>query len=37
LSESLAKYDALNLPAITDEEIEAEIQSAREERAQRNA
>lgn len=33
LGQSLAKLDALNLPPITDEEIEAEIQAARRERA----
>ena len=33
LGESLAKLDALNLPALSDEEIEAEIQAARKERA----
>ena len=37
LGESLAKLDALNLPAISDEEIEAEIQAARQERALRRA
>ena len=35
LGESLNKLDALNLPQISDEEIEAEIAAAREERAQR--
>jgi hypothetical protein len=33
LGESLAKLDALHLPPISDEEIEAEIQAARRERA----
>jgi hypothetical protein len=33
LGQSLAKLDALNLPPITDEEIEAEIQAARRERS----
>lgn len=33
LGESLAKLDALNLPPLSDEEIEAEIQAARQERA----
>ena len=32
LGESLTKLDALNLPQISDEEIEAEIQAARQER-----
>lgn len=32
LGETLAKLDALNLPTITDEEIEAEIQASRQER-----
>jgi hypothetical protein len=35
LGVSLAKLDALNLPLITDEEIEAEIQQARRERKAR--
>lgn len=35
LGESLAKLDALNLPSLSDEEIEAEIQAARKERAAR--
>ncbi|MFN0305013.1 MAG: hypothetical protein ACKVQU_32210 [Burkholderiales bacterium] len=35
LGEALAKLDALNLPPFSDEEIEAEIQAAREERAVR--
>ena len=35
LGESLAKLDALNLPPLSDEEIEAEIQTARQERAAR--
>lgn len=33
LGESLAKLDALNLPPLSDDEIEAEIQTARQERA----
>jgi hypothetical protein len=37
LGESLAKIDALNLPPLSDEEIEAEIQAARQERAARRA
>jgi hypothetical protein len=37
LGESLAKLDALNLPPFSDEEIEAEIQAARQERAARRA
>ena len=37
LGESLAKLDALNLPPLTDDEIAAEIQAAREERAARRA
>ena len=32
LAESLAKLDALGLPPLTDEEIEAEVQAARQER-----
>ncbi len=35
LGESLAKLDALSLPPLSDEEIAAEIQAAREERAAR--
>jgi hypothetical protein len=35
LGESLAKLDSLNLPPIFDEEIEAEIEVARRERAAR--
>ena len=35
LGESLAKLDALNLPALSDEEIEAEIQAARQDRSAR--
>ncbi len=35
LGESLTKLDALNLPPISDEEIESEIAAARQERAQR--
>lgn len=37
LGESLAQLDALNLPPLSDEEIEAEIQAARQERAARRA
>lgn len=37
LGESLAKLDALNLPSLSDEEIEAEIQAARDERGARRA
>jgi hypothetical protein len=37
LGEALAKLDALNLPPVSDEEIEAEIQAARQERAARRA
>ncbi|GHU31777.1 hypothetical protein AGMMS50256_20790 [Betaproteobacteria bacterium] len=37
LGESLAKLDALNLPPLSNEEIEAEIQVARQERAARRA
>jgi hypothetical protein len=37
LGESLAKLDALNLPPLSDEEVEAEIQAARRERAARRA
>ena len=37
LGESLAKLDALNLPPLSDDEIEAEIQTARQERAARRA
>lgn len=37
LGESLARLDALNLPPISDEEIEAEIQAARQDRAARRA
>ena len=33
LGDSLAKLDALNLPPLTDDEINAEIQAARQERA----
>jgi hypothetical protein len=33
LGESLAKLDALNLPPLADDEIEAEIQAARQERS----
>lgn len=37
LGESLAKLDALNLPPLSDAEIEAEIHAARQERADRRA
>lgn len=37
LGESLAKLDALNLPPISDDEIAAEIQAAREQGAARRA
>ncbi len=37
LGESLAKLDALNLLPLSDEEIAAEIQTARQERAARRA
>jgi hypothetical protein len=37
LGKSLAKLDALNLPVLSDEEIAAEIQAARQERAARRA
>ena len=37
LGESLAKLDALNMPPLSDEEIEAEIQAVRQERAGRRA
>lgn len=37
LGESLAQLDALNLPPLSDEEIEAEIQAARQERTARRA
>lgn len=37
LGESLAKLDDLNLPPLSDEEIAAEIQTARQERAARRA
>jgi len=37
LGEALAKLDALNLPLLSDDEIAAEIQAAREERAARRA
>jgi len=35
MGKSLAKLDALNLPPLSDEEIEAEIQAARQERTAR--
>ena len=35
LGESLARLDSVNLPPISDEEIEAEIEEARRERAAR--
>ena len=37
LGESLAKLDALKLPLLSDEEIEAEIQAARQDRSARRA
>ena len=37
LGESLAKLDAVNLPLLSDEEIEAEIEAARAERRARQA
>ncbi|MBI5908784.1 MAG: DUF2281 domain-containing protein [Betaproteobacteria bacterium] len=37
LGEALTKLDALGLPPISDEEIEAEIQAARQDRAARRA
>lgn len=37
LGESLARLDALHLPPVSDEEIEAEIQSARQDRTARRA
>lgn len=37
LGESLTKLDALNLPALSDDEIAAEIQAARQERPARRA
>ena len=37
LGESLARLDALDLPPISDEEIEAQIQAARQDRAARRA
>lgn len=37
LGGSLARLDALDLPSISDEEIEAEIQAARQDRAARRA
>lgn len=37
LGESLARLDALNLPPLSDAEIEAEIQAARQDRAARRA
>lgn len=37
LGESLAKLDALNLPPLSDDEINAEIQAARQERAKQRA
>lgn len=37
LGESLTQLDALNLPPLSDEEIEAEIEAARQERAARQA
>ena len=37
LGESLARLDALNLPPLSDEEIAAEIQAARQDRTARRA
>lgn len=37
LGETLVKLDALDLPPISDEEIEAEIQAARQDRLSRRA
>jgi hypothetical protein len=37
LGESLARLDALNLPPLSDEEIAAEIEAARQDRAARRA
>jgi len=37
LGEALAQLDALNLPPLSDEEIAAEIQAARQERSARRA
>lgn len=37
LGESLVKLDALNLPPLSDDEINAEIQAARKERAAQRA
>lgn len=37
LGESLARLDSLGLPPFSDEEIEAEIQAARQDRAARRA
>ncbi len=37
LGMTLAKLDALSLPPVSDEEIEAEVQAARRERAARQA
>jgi hypothetical protein len=37
LGESIAKIDSLNLPPMSDEEINAEIQAVRQARAKRNA
>lgn len=34
LGEALAKIDALNLPSVSDDEIEAEVQASREARRQ---
>ena len=36
LTDSLAKLDALKLPAVSEEEIEAEIQAARQQRRNRH-
>lgn len=37
LTEGLARLDALNLPPVSEDEIEDEIQAARRDRAQRGA
>ena len=37
LGESLSRLDALNLPPLSDEEIAAEVQAARQDRAARRA
>ncbi|MCX7196868.1 MAG: hypothetical protein NTW37_02405 [Proteobacteria bacterium] len=37
LGESLSRLDSVNVPPLSDEEIESEIQAARQERAARSA